>query len=65
MSEVHFERRGKIAVITLDNPPVNALGVPILTGLARRLEEGLKDRTIEAFVLTGAGKMFVGGADIR
>jgi 3-hydroxyacyl-CoA dehydrogenase len=65
MAEVHMARRGKVAVITLDNPPVNALSVATLTGLAARLAEGLADRGIEAFVLTGAGSMFVGGADIR
>ncbi|HYB08553.1 MAG TPA: 3-hydroxyacyl-CoA dehydrogenase NAD-binding domain-containing protein [Alphaproteobacteria bacterium] len=65
MAEVHFERHGTIGVITLDNPPVNALGVATLTGLKRCLDEGLKDRGIAAFVLTGAGRMFVGGADIR
>lgn len=65
MAEVHYERRGKIAVITLDNPPVNALGVATLTGLAERIEAGLADSEVGAFVLTGAGKNFVGGADIR
>jgi 3-hydroxyacyl-CoA dehydrogenase len=65
MAQVHYERRGKVAVITLDNPPVNALGVATLTGLAERLAEGLGDGAVSAFVLTGAGKAFVGGADIR
>ncbi len=65
MAEVHYERRGAVGVITLDNPPVNALSVPTLTGLAERLEAGLADKGVKAFVLTGAGKIFVGGADIR
>ena len=65
MAEVQLERRGSVAVITLDNPPVNALSVALLTGLAERLSAGLKEPAIKAFVLTGAGKIFVGGADIR
>jgi 3-hydroxyacyl-CoA dehydrogenase len=65
MADVHCERRGRIAVLTLDNPPVNALGVPILTALAAQIEAGLADPGIAAFVLTGAGRAFVGGADIR
>ncbi len=65
MAEVKLERRGSVAVITLDNPPVNALSVASLTGLAQRVAAGLADPAIKAFVLTGAGKIFVGGADIR
>ncbi|MFI4986123.1 MAG: 3-hydroxyacyl-CoA dehydrogenase NAD-binding domain-containing protein [Alphaproteobacteria bacterium] len=65
MADVHYERRGAVAVITLDNPPVNALSVATLSGLAARLEAGFKDPGVKAFVLTGAGKIFVAGADIR
>ena len=65
MAEVHDERRGHIAVLTLDNPPVNALSVPTLAGLVARIEAGLADPAVRAFVVTGAGRVFVGGADIR
>jgi len=65
MAEVHEERRGPIAVLTLDNPPVNALSVPTLSGLVARIEAGLADASVSGFVLTGAGRVFVGGADIR
>ncbi|MBI3706889.1 MAG: enoyl-CoA hydratase/isomerase family protein [Proteobacteria bacterium] len=65
VAEVRSERRGGIAVLTLDYPPVNALGVPLLTALAARIAAGLADPGIAAFVLTGAGRAFVGGADIR
>ncbi len=65
MAETHDERRGPIAVLTLDNPPVNALSVPTLAGLVARIEAGLVDAAVRAFVVTGAGRVFVGGADIR
>ncbi len=65
MASVHFERRGKVGVLTLDNPPVNALGVPLVSALHARLVEGLADASLTAFVLTGAGRMFIAGADIR
>ena len=65
MAEVHDERRGPIAVLELDNPPVNALSVPTLSGLVARIEAALVDPAVRGFVLTGAGKAFVGGADIR
>ena len=43
MAEVHDERRGPIAVLTLDNPPVNALSVPTLAGLVARIERQDRD----------------------
>jgi len=65
MADVHLERRGGVAVLTLDNAPVNALGVGLLTALSQRITDGLKDPDVKAFVMTGAGRAFVGGADIR
>ncbi|MEE3373292.1 MAG: 3-hydroxyacyl-CoA dehydrogenase NAD-binding domain-containing protein [Planctomycetota bacterium] len=54
-----------VAVVTIDNPPVNALS----TAVARRLQEVLceveVDATVQAVVLAGAGRAFVAGADIR
>ena len=65
MAEVRIEKRGDIAVLTLDNPPVNALGVPMLRALAARLDEAVKDAGVKAVVITGTGRVYVGGADIR
>jgi 3-hydroxyacyl-CoA dehydrogenase len=62
---VRFDRRGAVAVITLDNPPVNALSLSLRTGLDRALAAGMEDAEIEAFVLHSAGRMFSAGADIR
>lgn len=63
---VHLRVDGKVAVITLDYPPVNALSVG--AGLVGSLREAVRttiaDPSVEAIVLTGAGALFSGGADI-
>ena len=56
---------GSIAVITLDNPPVNGLGYATRSAVAEGLERAQGDGAIQAVVITGAGKAFSGGADIR
>jgi 3-hydroxyacyl-CoA dehydrogenase len=61
----HLNKRGTVAVLTLDNPPVNSLGLQARRGLAEALDRALADPAITAVVLTGAGKGFSGGADIR
>ncbi len=62
---VTLTRDDNIGIITLDNPPVNGLSFAVRRGLADQVEAALSDDTIEAIVITGAGKMFCGGADIR
>ena len=66
------ERRGSvfacataIAVITLNNPPVNGLGNALRAGIAAGLERRDADPDVKAVVLIGTGKVFSGGADIR
>jgi 3-hydroxyacyl-CoA dehydrogenase len=61
----HYETRGNVAVITLDNPPVNGLGYDTRVGIATGVERALADPAVAAIVLTGAGKAFSGGADIK
>lgn len=61
---VTFERRGDIAVVTIDNPPVNALGRAVRERLWALVGELDNDPSARAVVLVGAGKLFVGGADI-
>ncbi|TAL53635.1 3-hydroxyacyl-CoA dehydrogenase NAD-binding domain-containing protein [Pandoraea sp.] len=54
-----------VAVITLNNPPVNGLGHATRSGIVDGLTRALDDDAIQAIVITGAGKAFSGGADIR
>ena len=63
--EVAYETRDDIAVITLANPPVNGLRDTLRIGLAEALEQAAADETVRAVVLTGEGKGFCGGADLR
>ena len=60
-----YEVRGDVAVITLDNPPVNGLGHETRLGIVAGLDRALADATVKAIVVTGAGKAFSGGADIK
>jgi len=60
-----YEVRGNVAVITLDNPPVNGLGYETRVGIATGVERALADPAVAAIVMTGAGKAFSGGADIK
>jgi 3-hydroxyacyl-CoA dehydrogenase len=61
----HYEARGDVAVITLDNPPVNGLGLDARRAISAGLDKAMTDAAIKAVVVTGAGKAFSGGADIR
>ena len=65
MSEVvHMERRGDVALITIDSPPVNSLSTPVIEGIFGRVAEANTDAGIKAIVLTGARENFIAGADI-
>ncbi|TPN82734.1 3-hydroxyacyl-CoA dehydrogenase [Mesorhizobium sp. CU2] len=61
---VTWELRDRIAVIIIANPPVNALGKAVRERLATLVHDLDADTSIDAVVLAGAGKLFVGGADI-
>ncbi len=65
MSAANYSTQGAVAVITLDNPPVNGLGHELRNGIMAGLDRALADAAIKAVVLIGAGKSFSGGADIR
>jgi len=54
-----------VRVVFIDNPPVNGLGAAVRTYLMNELERALADEKVEAIVLSGKGKMFSAGADIR
>src|SRR5574342_1111553 len=65
MSEARYETRGAVAVVTLDNPPVNGLGHEVRAGILAGLDRANADPAVKAVVLVGAGKAFSGGADIK
>ena len=62
---VTVSNRNGVAIITLQNPPVNGLGFAVRTELVAALRTATDDDTVQALVITGDGKMFSGGADIR
>ena len=62
---VRIEIDGPVALITVDNPPVNALGNSVLEALGKAADEVGADPEVRAIVLTGAGdKAFMAGADL-
>ncbi|MDG2205428.1 MAG: enoyl-CoA hydratase-related protein, partial [Alphaproteobacteria bacterium] len=66
MSEiVGYEIAGRVAVLTIDNPPVNALGHAVREGIVAGMERAVADGNADAIVLIGAGRTFPAGADIR
>ncbi len=60
-----YKVHGDIAVITLNNPPVNGLGFATRLAVTDALAKANADAAVKAIVLTGAGKAFSGGADIK
>jgi 3-hydroxyacyl-CoA dehydrogenase len=62
---VELTRDGEIAVITINNPPVNALSPAVAQEIANAIEQVGKDDSVEAVVLIGGGRTFIAGADIK
>ena len=62
---VRFEKEGDVGVITVDNPPVNALSPGVPQGITAAIDKGNADPAVKAMVLIGAGRSFIAGADIR
>lgn len=60
-----YQVHGDVAVITLNNPPVNGLGLETRQGIVDALSRAEDDAGIKAVIITGAGKAFSGGADIK
>ena len=66
MSEtVRHSQHGDVAVVTVDNPPVNALSPGFLAQLAAAVQTAAEDPATRAIVVMGAGSTFIAGADIR
>ncbi len=62
--KLHIDVDGAIATITIDNPKANTLAVQVVKELDKAFAEVKKNDLVKAVILTGAGKMFVAGADI-
>ncbi len=62
---VRYEITDGVAVLTIDNPPVNALSVAVWDGIDQAVARAGADPDVEAIILIGAGTTFVAGADIR
>jgi len=62
---VNTALHGAILVVTIDNPPVNALGQVVRQGLVTAMQQAETDAAVRAVLLVGAGKAFIAGADIR
>ena len=60
-----YHVQANVAVITLDNPPVNGLGLSTRQAVVQGVQRANQDAAVHAIVITGAGKAFSGGADIR
>jgi 3-hydroxyacyl-CoA dehydrogenase len=62
---VAYAQQRAIAVLTVDNPPVNALSVVVRQGLIEGIKRAVADPGVAAIVLIGKGRTFIAGADIR
>ena len=62
---VRLTREKDIAIITINNPPVNAIGPGIPEGISEAIKEITRDESVKAAVLIGGGRTFVAGADIK
>ena len=65
MSQAQYSIQDGVAILTLANPPVNGLGHELRTGIVEGIRKAEADPAVAAIVITGAGKAFSGGADIR
>src|SRR4029434_4740734 len=54
-----------VALIRIDNPPVNALSPEVIDGLGASLDRASRDDSVQAIVIIGAGRTFIAGADIK
>ncbi|HUE13809.1 MAG TPA: enoyl-CoA hydratase/isomerase family protein, partial [Planctomycetaceae bacterium] len=66
MSElVTLSKDGDVAVVTVNNPPVNALSPGVPEGILKHIQSAAGDPSVKAIVLIGGGKTFIAGADIK
>ena len=61
---VHYEKRDDVALLSIDNPPVNPLSSGVRQGLFDGVTQALEDDVIKSIVVTGMHRAFIAGADI-
>jgi 3-hydroxyacyl-CoA dehydrogenase len=64
-TSTQYDVRGSVAVVTLNNPPVNGLGHALRVGIVEGLDRALADPKVSAVVLMGSERAFSGGADVK
>jgi 3-hydroxyacyl-CoA dehydrogenase len=62
---VKYSKQGEVFVITIDNPPVNALSPGVPEGISAGIDQALADDSVRGVVVIGGGRTFIAGADIR
>ncbi len=65
LGTVHYDVREGVALLTVDNPPVNPMSSGVRYYLSQHLQTALADDAVSAVVITGKGRAFIAGADIR
>lgn len=65
MDPVSYQPHGRIAVLTVNHPPVNTLSLDVRRGLMAAIERALHDNAVDAIIIIGGGATFVAGADIN
>ena len=65
MPVVNYRLDGNVAVLEIDNPPVNATSIEVREGLAEALKDAASDPAVEAVVIAGTRGVFIAGADIN
>ncbi len=64
-NRVHLERDDDVAVIVIDNPPINAASAEVRSGLLSAIDALMADASLRAAVIIGAGNTFIAGSDLR
>ncbi|MFA5281050.1 MAG: enoyl-CoA hydratase-related protein, partial [Smithellaceae bacterium] len=62
---IGFSKEGPVGIITVSNPPVNALSQAVRSGIKAGIEKGIADAAVSAMVIICEGRTFIAGADIR
>ena len=62
---VSFTKEGNVGLITVNNPPVNALSQAVRAGIKASIEKGIADQEVAAMIILCEGRTFIAGADIR